>query len=167
MSKIMMLTGMMVGYAYSTEFFISWYSGNQYEWFTFVNRAFGPFGWAYWIMVSCNVGVPQIFWFKKMRRNTVVLFIASILVNVGMWFERFVIVVAQHRDFLPSSWDYYKPTIYDIGMLVGSFGLFLFMFLLFLRFVPMVAMAEVKGVLPGSQVHHHRHRSVPAEGGQA
>jgi len=166
MAKIMMLTGMMVGYAYTTEFFIAWYSGNIYEQFTFINRAFGPYWWAYWIMFSCNVFVPQIFWFRKLRRNTFVLFIASILVNIGMWFERFVIVVTQHRDFLPSSWGYFRPTVYDIAMLVCSFGLFLFLFLLFLRFVPMVAMAEVKGVLPGSQVYRH-HTADSSAGGQA
>ena len=153
MAKIMMLTGMMVGYAYSMEFFIAWYSGNDYERFTFINRAFGPFGWAYWIMVSCNVLIPQLFWSRKLRRSIPVLFIASILVNVGMWFERFVIVMTLHRDFLPSSWDYYKPTMFDIGIFVGSFGLFFFMFLLFLRFLPMIAMAEVKGVLPQADPH--------------
>jgi len=164
MAKIIMLTGMMVGYSYVMEFFVSWYSGNIYERFTFFNRVFGPFGWAAWIMIICNVVVPQVFWFRKMRRNIPVLFIASILINVGMWFERFVIVVTQHRDFLPSSWDYYKPTVFDLGMLAGSFGLFLTMFLLFLRFVPMVAMAEVKGVLPGSQVHRHRRKAADGKG---
>jgi len=154
----------MVGYSYIMEFFVSWYSGNIYERFTFFNRVFGPFGWAAWIMIICNVVVPQVFWFRKMRRNIPVLFIASILINVGMWFERFVIVVTQHRDFLPSSWDYYKPTVFDLGMLAGSFGLFLTMFLLFLRFVPMVAMAEVKGVLPGSQVHRHRRKAADGKG---
>ncbi|MBD3314251.1 MAG: hydrogenase, partial [Chitinivibrionales bacterium] len=155
MAKIMLLTGMMVGYAYSVEFFMAWYSGNPYEAFTFLNRAFGPYAWAYWIMISCNVLVPQLFWFKKLRTSVPVLFIASILVNVGMWFERFVIVVSSlSRDFLPSSWDYYTPTVFDIGIFVGSFGLFLSLFLLFLRFVPIVAISEVKGVLPQADPHH-------------
>jgi len=155
MNKIILVTGMMVGYAYSMEFFIAWYSGSEYEKFAFINRAFGPYAWAYWIMVSCNVIVPQLFWFKRLRTSIPVMFIASILINVGMWFERFVIVVTLSRDYLPSSWDYYSPTIYDIMLLVGSFGLFFTLFLLFLRFLPMVAMSEVKGVLPQADPHHH------------
>jgi molybdopterin-containing oxidoreductase family membrane subunit len=154
MNMIMLVTGMMVGYAYSMEFFIAWYSGNIYEVFAFVNRATGPYAWAYWTMVSCNVLVPQLFWFKKLRTSIPVMFVASILINVGMWFERFVIVVSLSRDFLPSSWDYYSPTIWDITTFVGSFGLFFTLFLLFTRFLPVVAMAEVKGTLPEAHVHH-------------
>jgi len=154
MAKIIMLTGMMVGYAYAVEFFIAAYSGNPYEQFVFVNRAFGPYAWAYWIMVSCNVLSPQVFWFKKMRTNLTALFVISIFVNIGMWFERFVIVASSlHRDFLPSSWDYYKPTFWDVATFIGSFGLFFTMFCLFARFLPMVAMAEVKNVLPGANPH--------------
>ncbi|MBN2412521.1 polysulfide reductase NrfD [candidate division KSB1 bacterium] len=156
MAKIMLATGMMVGYAYSVEFFMAWYSGNEYEIFTFVNRALGPYAWGYWIMISCNVFVPQLFWFKKFRKSIPVLFVASILINIGMWFERFVIVVSSlSRDFLPSSWDYYKPTIFDIGTFIGSFGLFLTLFLLFVRFLPIIAMSEVKGVLPQADPHRH------------
>ena len=154
MSWVMLLTGSMVGYAYSMEFFIAWYSGNEYERFAFINRAFGPYAWAYWIMISCNVISPQLFWFKKLRTSIPVLFILSIVVNIGMWFERFVIVVTLSRDYLPSSWDYYSPTIYDIAIFVGSFGLFFTLFLLFLRFLPIVAMSEVKGVLPEADPHH-------------
>ena len=155
MNKIMLLTGMMVGYSYSIEFFMSWYSGNIYEQFAFLNRAFGNYSWAYWIMISCNVLVPQLFWFKKLRRNVVVMFIASILVNVGMWFERFVIVVSSlSRDFLPASWDYYRPTFWDVSIFVGSFGLFFTLFLLFIRFLPMISMTEVKGVLPQADPHY-------------
>jgi Ni/Fe-hydrogenase subunit HybB-like protein len=155
MNKIMLLTGLMVGYAYSTEFFIAWYSGNIYEQFVFINRAFGNYAWAYWIMISCNVLVPQIFWFKKLRTKIGVMFVASILINIGMWFERFVIVVTSlSRDFLPSAWDYYKPTIWDISTFVGSFGLFFTLFLLFIRFLPMISMAEVKTVLPEANPHH-------------
>lgn len=164
MAKIMMLTGMMVGYAYSMEFFIAWYSGNEYERFAFINRAFGPFAWAYWIMISCNVIVPQLFWSKKLRTSIPVLFVASLLTNVGMWFERFVIVITLHADFLPSSWDTYAPTLIDIGIFVGSFGLFFFLFLLFLRFFPMIAMAEVKGVMPQADPHHgDHHQPKPVE----
>jgi Ni/Fe-hydrogenase subunit HybB-like protein len=156
-NKIMLLTGMMVGYAYATEFFIAWYSANPTEGFTFVNRAFGPYWWAYWIMVSCNVLVPQIFWIRKLRRSIPVMFVASILINVGMWFERFVIVMSLHRDYLPSAWGYYKPTWVDLCTLAGSFGLFFTFFLLFLRFLPMIAMFEVKGVLPQANPHRKAH----------
>jgi molybdopterin-containing oxidoreductase family membrane subunit len=152
MAKIMLATGMMVGLAYAIEFFIAWYSGNAYEAFTFLNRAFGPYAWAYWIMVTCNVLVPQIFWLKKMRTNMIVMWIASILINIGMWFERFVIVVSSlSRDFLPSSWGYFTPTAVDVLTFVGSIGLFMTLFLLFLRFLPIVAMAEVKGVMSSSR----------------
>ncbi len=155
MNKIMLLTGMMVGYAYAMEFFIAWYSGNIYEQFAFINRATGPYAWAYWIMISCNVLVPQLFWFKNLRRSIPIMFVASILINVGMWFERFVIVVSSlANDFLPSSWDYYSPTIWDILTFVGSFGLFFTLFLLFIRFLPIIAMAEVKGVMPQAKVEH-------------
>ena len=162
MAKVTLLTGSIVGYAYSMEFFIAWYSGNPYESFTFINRAFGPYAWAYWIMLSCNVFIPQIFWWKKARTSIPVLFVVSIFVNIGMWFERFVIIATSlHRDFLPSSWAYYHPTRWDIATFVGSFGLFLTMFGLFVRFLPMVAMSEVKGVLPQASPHY----KAPAEGG--
>jgi len=166
MNKVILVTSMMVGYAYAIEFFTAWYSGNPYEFFTFKNRATGPYAWAYWTMVFCNVVVPQIFWSRKMRRNIPVMFIASILINVGMWFERFVIVVSSlAQDFLPSSWQYFKPTIFDVGMLVGSFGLFFTLFLLFLRFLPMIAMAEVKAVLPHADPHYYEKHG--AEGKKA
>ncbi len=114
----------------------------------------GPYAWGYWIMIFCNVFVPQMFWFKKLRRSVPVMFVISILINVGMWFERFIIVVSSlAQDFLPSSWDYFAPTFWDIIMLVGSFGLFLSLFLLFLRWLPMIAAFEVKGILPQSEVH--------------
>ncbi len=149
MAKIMLVTGTMVGYAYATELFMAWYSGNHYERFVFANRAFGPYAWAYWIMIGCNVLSPQLLWFKRCRTSVSILFILSIAVNVGMWFERFVIVVSSlSRDFLPSSWGYYRPTLWDITTLLGSFGLFFTMFCLFVRFLPIVALAEVKTVLP-------------------
>ncbi len=156
MAKILLVTGMMVGYAYSMEFFIAWFSGNPYEFYAFTNRAFGPYAWAYWIMVSCNVISPQFFWIAALRRNPAFLFVISIFINIGMWFERFVIVVTSlHRDFLPSSWDYYSPTFWDVAAFLGSFGLFFTMFCLFVRFLPMVATAEVKTVLPQADPHHH------------
>ena len=155
MNKIILATGTMVGYAYATEFFIAWYGGNPYEGFAFTNRMFGPYWWAYWTMVTCNVISPHIFWFRWCRNNMAVLFIVSIFVNIGMWFERFVIVASSlHRDFLPSSWDYYRATFWDFAAFLGSFGLFFFMFCLFVRFMPMVAMAEVKAVLPQADPHH-------------
>lgn len=156
MNKIILLTGTMVGYAYSMEFFIAWYSGSQPEYFTFINRAFGPYSWAYWIMFSCNVFIPQLFWFKKIRRSIPLMFIIAIFVNIGMWFERFVIVVTSlSRDFLPSSWGYYSPTITDISILLGSFGLFFTLTLLFTRFLPSIAIAEIKAVSEGAQPTHH------------
>ncbi len=154
MSKVMMATGLMVGFAYATEFFIAWYSGNPYERFVFLNRAFGPYWWAYWTMVSCNVFIPQLFWFKRVRTFIPALFVISILVNVGMWFERFVIIVTSlHRDFLPSSWGYFRPTPVDMLTLAGSFGLFLTLFLLFVRFLPMISMTEVKGMIAAEHAH--------------
>jgi len=156
MNMVIMVTGMMVGYSYSMEFFIAWYSGNEYESFAFLNRAFGPYAWAYWIMVTCNVFVPQLFWFKKIRTSVPLMFVISIFVNIGMWFERFVIVVSSlANDFLPSSWDYYSPTGWDISLLIGSFGLFFSLFLLFIRFLPMISIAEVKGVLPQADPHYY------------
>jgi molybdopterin-containing oxidoreductase family membrane subunit len=156
MNKIILVTGSMVGYAYIMEFFIAWYSGSIYEWFAFANRAFGPYAWAYWIMISCNVLVPQIFWSRRARTSIPVMFAASLLVNVGMWFERFVIIVTSlAQDFLPSSWGYFKPTWVDLLTLAGSFGLFMTLFLLFIRFMPVIAMAEVKHVMPQADPHGH------------
>ena len=156
MNKIILATGTMVGYAYGMEFFTAWYSGNEYEAFAFVNRAFGPYAWAYWIMVSCNVLFPQLFWFKKVRTSIPAMFVISIIVNIGMWFERFVITVTSlSRDFLPSSWGYYSPTWVDLCTFLGSFGLFFTLFLLFLKFLPMIAISEVKGVMPEAHAHDH------------
>ena len=155
MTKIILLTGTMVGYAYAMEFFTAWYSGNRYEQFAFMNRAFGPYAWAYWTMVTCNVISPQFFWFKKFRTTPWLMVIVCIFVNIGMWFERFVITVTSlSRDFLPSSWGYYQPTFVDIGMLIGSFGLFFTLFLLFCRYMPIVAISEVKSILPENQNPH-------------
>ena len=126
--------------------------------YAFGNRAAGPYWWAYWIMMSCNLIFPQLFWKKSFRRWIGLSFAISITTNIGMWFERFVITVTSlHRDFLPSSWDYYSPTLWDVLLFVGSFGLFFTLFLLFLRFVPMVAIAEVKGVMPQADPHFYHH----------
>lgn len=155
MNKILLATGTIVGYAYCMEFFIAWYSGNPIEQFTFINRAFGPYAWAYWIMFSCNVFFPQLFWFKKIRRSIPITFVLVLLVNVGMWFERYVIIVTSlHRDYLPSSWAMYYPTMYDFGILLGSFGLFFTLTLLFAKTLPVVAISEIKAVTEGAQPKH-------------
>jgi molybdopterin-containing oxidoreductase family membrane subunit len=160
MCKITLATGSMVGYAYMMEFFIAWYGANPNESFTFINRAFGPYAWAYWTMITCNVIVPQFFWFKGVRRNTAIVWLLSLLVNVGMWFERFVIICTSlTRDFLPSSWGYLSPTVVDIFTFFGTFGVFGTLFLLFIRFLPMMPMAEIKAVTPQADIHagHSRH----------
>lgn len=155
MNKVMLLTGSMVGYAYAMEFFIAWYSGSQIERFVFLNRMLGPYAWAYWTMVSCNVIFVQLFWFKRLRTNIALMFVVGILVNVGMWFERYVIIVTTlSRDFLPSSWGHFSPTIFDFGIMMLGFGLFFTLVLLFVRFLPSVAMAELKGVMDGAQPRH-------------
>ncbi|HEX2973648.1 MAG TPA: NrfD/PsrC family molybdoenzyme membrane anchor subunit [Tepidisphaeraceae bacterium] len=158
MNKILLGTGLIVAYAYATEVFTAWYSGNGYERFAFMNRAFGPYAWAYWVMVLCNVVAPQFLWSKRVRTSLWGMMLVAICVDVGMWFERFVIIVTSlARDYLPSSWGMYKPTWVDLGMLAGSFGLFFTLFLLFCRFLPMVAMAEVKTVMPGAHSHSGAH----------
>lgn len=158
MCKITLATGTMVGYAYSMEFFIAWYGANPYEGFAFINRAFGHYAWAYWIMIGCNVITPQFFWFKSIRNNTTLVWILSIFVNVGMWFERFVIIVTSlARDFLPSSWGYYSPSIVEIFTFFGTFGVFSVLFLLFIRFLPIMPMSEVKAVIPQADPHGSGH----------
>lgn len=154
--KVLMATGLMVGYAYGIEFFIAWYGQNPAESFVFFNRAFGPNSAGYWTMVICNVISPQLFWFKKCRRSIAVMFIVAIFVNIGMWYERYTIVVSSlSRDYLPSSWDAFNFTRYDVAILIGSFGLFFTLVLLFTRTLPVVAMAEIKGVAENNQPSHH------------
>jgi len=154
MNKIILVTGCMVGYAYSMEFFIAWYSGAVYERFAFINRAFGQYWWAYWIMVSCNVITPQLFWFKSIRTSIPIMFALCLVVNIGMWFERFVIIVTSlANDFLPTSWDFFTPTWVDMGTMLGAFGLFGTLFLLFCRYLPMIAIAEVKATMPQANPH--------------
>jgi len=155
MCKVVLATGTIVGYAYGMEFFIAWYGGNPYEAYCFQNRAFGPYWWAYWIMISCNVITPQFFWVKKFRRNILLVWVLSIFVNIGMWFERFVIVVSSlHRDYIPANWSYYSPTKVDVLTFVGTFGLFGVLFLLFIRFLPLIAISEVKGITNYADPHH-------------
>jgi len=148
MAKVLLTTGMLVGLAYTTELFTAWYSGNMYERFTFMNRAFGPYATYYWAMFCCNVFAPQVFWFKAARRNVFLLFVMSIFVNIGMWLERFnIIVISLHRDFLPSSWSHYTPTLVEVGIFVGTFGLFFTCYLVFVRIAPVIAFHEVKHTL--------------------
>lgn len=161
MAKIILLTGSIVGYAYLMELFVAWYGANKFEGFTFFTARAnidgkGWYQWAYWIMMFCNVISPQIFWFKKMRTNYVVVFVVCQFVNVGMWFERFTIIVTSlAQDFLPSSWGHYSPSTTEILTFVGTFGIFLSLFLLFMRFLPMIAISEVKGVTPEADPHNH------------
>lgn len=155
MNIIIIVTGSIVGVAYLTELFISWYSGVQYEQYAFINRATGPYWWAYWSMMTCNVITPQLFWFKGIRTSLTATFIISIFVNIGMWFERFVIIVTSiHRDYLPANWSMFHPTFVDIGIYVGSIGLFFTPFLLFARFFPVIAQSELKTIVKSSGDQH-------------
>ncbi|WP_418509062.1 NrfD/PsrC family molybdoenzyme membrane anchor subunit [Corallibacter sp.] len=151
MNIVVMITGSIVGVAYITELFIAWYSGVEYEQYAFLNRATGPYAWAYWMMMSCNVFSPQFMWFKKLRTSIMFSFFISIVVNIGMWFERFVIIVTSlHRDYLPSSWTMFSPTFVDIGIFIGTIGFFFVLFLLYSRTFPVIAQAEVKTILKSS-----------------
>ncbi|MCT4616381.1 MAG: polysulfide reductase NrfD [Marinifilaceae bacterium] len=151
MNKILIATGSIVGIAYLTELFIAWYSGVEYEQYAFLNRATGPYWWAYAIMMFCNLISPQIFWVKRYRRNLKLTFIISILINIGMWFERFVIIVTSlHRDYIPSSWSMYTATLVEVGIFIGSLGLFFTCYLIFIRTFPVIAVAEVKSILKSS-----------------
>ncbi len=160
MNKILLATGSIVGTAYLTELFIAWYSGNIYEQYAFWNRAFGPYWWSYWIMMACNVIFPQTFWIRKFRRNLWWTFIVSILVNIGMWFERFVIVVTSlHRDFLPSSWSMYFASWVEVSIYIGTLGLFFTLFFLFIRFFPVIAISEIKHILASEMALLKRKKS--------
>lgn len=151
MNIVIMITGSIVGCAYITELFMAWYSGVEYEQYAFLNRATGPYWWAYWAMMTCNVFSPQFMWFKKLRTSIVFSFLISIVVNIGMWFERFVIIVTSlHRDYLPSSWTMFSPTFVDIGIFIGTIGFFFTLFLLYARTFPIIAQAEVKSILKSS-----------------
>ncbi len=155
MCKVTLTTGSIVGYAYGMEFFIAYYGGNPYELYAFKNRAFGDYYWSYWLMISCNVVSPHLFWFKWCRTTPWFIWIVTIFVNIGMWMERFVIVVTSlHNDFMPGNWGYYSPTWVDVCTYIGTFGFFMTLFLLFCRFLPLIAISEVKGVTPQADPHH-------------
>jgi Ni/Fe-hydrogenase subunit HybB-like protein len=148
MNKIVILMGSVVALIYATEWFTAWYSGNMYEYYVFVNRAFGPYKWMYWSMMTFNLVLPQLLWIKKLRRNLWVTLLFAVLINIGMWIERFMIIVTSlHRDFLPSSWTMYYPTWVEVAIFVGTLGLFFHLYFLFIRFVPVIAIAEVKSVM--------------------
>ncbi len=156
MNIVIIITGSIVGIAYITEFFVAWYGQVPAEYYAFYNRATGPYWWAYWSMMTCNVISPQLFWFKKLRTNIVATFILSIIVNIGMWFERFVIIVTSiHRDYLPSSWSMFYPTMYDVGEYILTFGFFFTAFFLFAKFFPVINMAEVKSIIKSSSEKKH------------
>jgi molybdopterin-containing oxidoreductase family membrane subunit len=157
MNKILIATGSIVALAYMTEMFMSWYSGNEYEHYAFMNRATGPYWWAYVIMIGCNVFSSQLLWIKKLRKSLVFTFLLSIVINIGMWFERFVIIVTSlHRDYLTSSWTMYKPTIVEFGLLIGTLGIFFTAFLLFIRIFPVISISEVKSILKTGARHQQK-----------
>jgi molybdopterin-containing oxidoreductase family membrane subunit len=156
MGKVMLASGLIVAYGYFCEMFYAWYSANIYEMFMAVNRLTGPYGWSYWTLILSNVLIPQLLWSKRVRLNLPALFIISIFINIGMWFERWVIIVVSlHRDFLPSSWGLYAPSRWDWATFIGSFGLFFFLFILFIRLLPMIAAFEVRDLLHKTQDHGH------------
>jgi molybdopterin-containing oxidoreductase family membrane subunit len=149
MAKVMLATGLIVAYGYSIEAFMAWYSGNHYERFMMWNRAFGPYSWAYWALIFCNVLVPNTLWVKSLRTSPAYLFVISLIVSVGMWLERFVIIVTSlYRDFLPSSWGAYRGTMFDWAAFIGTIGLFLTLFFLFIRFLPAISISEMRTILP-------------------
>ncbi|HQZ37409.1 MAG: polysulfide reductase NrfD [Acidobacteria bacterium] len=153
MAKVMLATGLMVGYGYTMEAFFGWYSGSFYERAMMWNRMFGPYAWSYWMLISINIGLVQLLWLRRVRENTKLLFVMALVINLGMWLERFVIVVTTlARDFIPSSWGMYTPTRWDFATYFGTIGLFLTLFFLFIRFLPMIAMFEVRTLLPQAKV---------------
>ncbi len=153
MAKVMLVTGLVVAYGYLTEAFIAWYSADKFEMFVPFNRATGPYWWTYWLLILCNILIPQLLWFKRVRTNVPVLFVIALIINAGMWLERFVIVVTSlHRDFLPSAWGMYRPTFWDWSTFVGTLGLFVALLFLFLRFLPMISIFEMRTILPAAKV---------------
>ena len=154
MGKVMLVTGLIVAYGYGMEVFMSWYSASHWEYFMMWNRMFGPMGWSYWVLVTCNIALPQLMWLRKFRTNVALMFLMSFVINTGMWFERFVIVVTSlYRDYLPSSWGTYKATRWDYATYVGTLGLFTFLFFLFVRLLPMIPMSELRILLPQAKIH--------------
>jgi len=158
-AKVMLATGLIVAYGYSMEAFFSWYSANTYERFMYLNRVTGPYGPFFWMLIACNIVIPQVLWSRRVRENLIVLWIIALVVNVGMWLERFVIVITSlHRDFLPSSWGMYWPTVCDLATFFGTIGFFLACIFLFVRFLPVISIFEVRDLVHKSHepegVHH-------------
>jgi len=153
MAKVMLVTGLIVGYGYLTEAFIAWYGADKFEMFVPYNRMTGPYAPFYWALITCNIIIPQALWFRRVRSNVPLLFVISLIVNTGMWLERFVIVITSlHRDFMPSAWGNYNPTIWDWGTFIGTIGLFLTLLFLFVRFLPMISIAEMRAMLPEARI---------------
>ena len=145
MAKVMLASGLIVAYGYLTETFTAWYSGHEAEWFGVENRAFGPYGALYWLLLVCNIVIPQALWFEGVRRNVYALFALALVINVGMWLERFIIVVVSlHRDYLPSAWNMYYPTFWDWSTYFGTIGLFAALMFLFIRVLPMISIFEMR-----------------------
>jgi len=145
MAKVLLATGLIVAYGYSLEAFSAWYSANQFEAYMYLNRVFGPYGFFYFMLILCNILIPQALWFRRVRRNTIVLWVISIIVNIGMWLERFVIVVTSlHRDYVPAAWSMYYPTKWDIMTFLGTIGLFLSLLFLFIRVLPVISIFEMR-----------------------
>jgi Ni/Fe-hydrogenase subunit HybB-like protein len=153
MAKVMLATGLIVAYGYVTEAFISWYSNDKYEMFMTLNRMVGPYALGYWALISCNIIIPQLLWFRRVRSNVALLFVIALVVNIGMWLERFIIVITSlHRDFMPSAWGMYSPTFWDWATFLGTIGLFLMLLFLFVRFLPMISIAEMRAILPEAKI---------------
>jgi molybdopterin-containing oxidoreductase family membrane subunit len=164
MAKVMLATGLIVGYGYGMELFMGWYSGNLAEEYVHTNRMIGPYAWAYWLLITCNVAVPQLLWFRRVRRTPWLLFLIALVVNIGMWLERYVIVVTSlHRDFLPSSWGRYQGTVWDWATYIGTIGLFLCLLFLFLRFLPMISIFEMRTLVPRRRGKEKRHEPASAD----
>jgi molybdopterin-containing oxidoreductase family membrane subunit len=160
MAKIMLVTGLLVAYGYGIEIFIAWYSNNPYEWAVVENRVGGPFMLMYWALIACNIVTPQLLWFKWVRSTPALLFVLALIINTGMWLERYVIVVVSlSRDFLPSSWGMYAGTVWDWSMYLGTLGLFCALLFLFIRFLPMISIFEMRTLLPEAHVHAPQHET--------
>ncbi|MBI4476225.1 MAG: polysulfide reductase NrfD [Acidobacteria bacterium] len=157
MAKVMLATGLIVAYGYGVEAFFAWYSGNEYEKYLMANRMTGPYALGYWALILTNVAIPQLLWFRRIRRSPIPLFLLALIINVGMWLERFVIVVTSlHRDYLVSSWGMYYPTVWDWAMYFGTIGLFVALIFLFIRFLPMISIFEMRAILPEAKVEDLR-----------
>jgi molybdopterin-containing oxidoreductase family membrane subunit len=164
MAKILLATGLMVAYGYASEALMAWYSSNAVERFTTLNRMFGPYAAVYWGVIACNVLIPQLLWFKRVRTSVVMLFLLALVVNTGMWLERFMIVMSLHRDFMPSAWGLYSPTVWDWAVFIGTLGMFFALLFLFLRFLPMISIFEMRTLLPESAL---REKGTAAEAAKA